>query len=444
MFPTVDDICTKEIVTIGIDHTIEEAVRAMAKANVRSILIISNKAEEYFILTVNDTISYRIQNISLETKLCDLTLKEAKRIDAKTNILEIINQNDEAYEYMVVVFEKKLIGIISQTDIINNIDPQILMQKQSVGNLILQYTAMTIYQDESTINAIKIMQTKHIDSLLIVDNMQNPVGIFTTKDFLTIISDNSNLKIPIKHYMSAPLETVPASITISEAIKFIQKKHFKRIVVTDINGKVSGVITQTELLRLLNNKWMEIIKKRGAELSIINQKLIEKTATLEEKASTDFLTKLYNRRKFDSLIEYELKQIERYKDKDLCLIILDIDGFKYINDTYGHDIGDIILKDLAKIIKLSIRESDISCRWGGEEFAICLSHTNLSDSLLVAQKIRQTIESYTFTQELKITCSFGVSQLHSNDTYIELFKKADKALYKAKNNGKNRVEIESI
>ena len=444
MFPTVEQICTKEIITIGINHTIEEAVRAMTNANVRSVLIISDSCEEYFILTVNDTINYKIQNIPLQTKLSNLTLKEVKKIDAKTNILEIINQDDEIYEYMVVIFENRLIGIISQTDIINNIDPQILMQKQSVGNLILQYTAITIYKDESTMNAIKIMQMKHIDSLLVVDESNHALGIFTTKDFLNIINNNSNLKLPIKNYMSSPLQSVPSTISIAEAIKFIQDKHFKRIVVTDSKGKVSGIVTQMELLRLLNNKWMEIIKQRGTELSIINKKLIERTASLEEKASTDFLTQLFNRRKFDSLIEYEIKQIKRYHDKDLCLILLDIDNFKHINDAYGHDVGDIILKEIAKIIKLSIRESDIASRWGGEEFAICLSHTTIQDSLIVAQKIRQTIESFIFTQELRITCSFGISQLHTTDSYIELFKRADEALYKAKRTGKNKVEIEDI
>ena len=198
MLPTVEEICTKEIVSIGINHTIEEAVKAMSRADVRSILIISNSCQEYFILTANDTIVYKINNIPLDTKLCDLTLKEAKKIDSKTNILEIINQDNETYEYMVVVFENRLIGIISQTDIINNIDPQILMQKQSIGNLILQYTAMTIYENESTLNAIEIMQTKHIDSILVVDEKQTPIGIFTTKDFLTVISTNANLKLPIK------------------------------------------------------------------------------------------------------------------------------------------------------------------------------------------------------------------------------------------------------
>jgi diguanylate cyclase (GGDEF)-like protein len=99
---------------------------------------------------------------------------------------------------------------------------------------------------------------------------------------------------------------------------------------------------------------------------------------------------------------------------------------------------------MAKIIKLSVRESDVACRWGGEEFAVALSETNIEDAILVAQKIRITIENHVFINDLKITCSIGVSQFHTSDEYQNLFKRADDALYKAKNNGKNRVEIERI
>ena len=213
---------------------------------------------------------------------------------------------------------------------------------------------------------------------------------------------------------------------------------------TKFSGKLKGVITQSELLRLVNNKWMEIIKQKGDELSKINQKLLEKTVSLEEKASTDFLTKLYNRRKFDDIMEYEVNQVKRYKDRDLCVLLLDIDGFKYINDTYGHDIGDKILQDIARILKISSRQSDVVCRWGGEEFAIALSETNLENALIVSEKIRITIEHHTFTNDLRLTCSFGISQYHTNDTYSSLFKRADEALYKAKNTGKNKVVIEHL
>ncbi len=441
MIPTVEEVCTKNIVTIEIDRTLEDAIQLMKQSNIRSVVIIGSK---YYILTVNDTIKYKINNISLDTKLSNLTLPEIKKIDAKINLLEIINQEEIEYEYMVVTLKNKILGIVSQTDIINNIDPQVLIQKQSVGNLILQYTAITIYENESTFSAISIMQDKNIDSILIIDEIGNAIGIFTTKDFLNILSAHKDLKLPIKEYMSAPIQTVSSDMKIFDAIKFIQDKHFKRIIVIDEHKQISGIITQSELLRILNNKWLELIKQKGTELSKINQKLLAKTASLEEKASKDFLTKLYNRRKFDALIEYEIKQIKRYQDNHLSLIVIDIDGFKYINDTYGHDIGDIIIKEIAKIIKISIRESDSACRWGGEEFAISLSHTALDDACIVAEKIRVTIESNKFINDLRITCSLGVSQLHSDDTYTELFKRADEALYKAKNQGKNKVEIEHI
>ncbi len=215
-------------------------------------------------------------------------------------------------------------------------------------------------------------------------------------------------------------------------------------MVTNKDGVISGLITQSEILRVINNKWMEMIKERGNELSKLNEKLIEKATTLEEKASKDYLTTLFNRRKFNTLIQYEISQIKRNKHRNLSILIIDLDNFKFINDTYGHDIGDDILVEFSKILKLSCRESDIVCRWGGEEFALALPETTLDNGMVVAEKIRQSIESHIFPHELKLTCSLGLAQFHSNDTYTDFFKRADEALYCAKNSGKNRVEIERI
>ncbi|MGB5867644.1 MAG: diguanylate cyclase [Arcobacteraceae bacterium] len=444
MMPTVSDICIKEIVSIKITATILDAVKLMKDNNVRSILILGSVCDNYFILTANHAIEYKVQNISLDTPLSQIELEIAHKIDANINVLELINQEELESEYLIVLDNNTIIGILSQTDIINNIDPQILIQKQSIANVMLQYTVQTIYQDEATINAIKIMKAKEIDSIIVINNENKPLGIFTTKDFLNIINNDANLNLPIKTYMSAPLETLPSSVKIYEALEFIRQRHFKRIVVTNEFGKITGLITQTELLRLINNKWMELIKDRGNQLSEINKKLMEKTSMLEQNASTDFLTKLYNRRKFDALLEYEIEQIKRYKHGSLSMILLDIDNFKKINDIYGHDIGDEILKEIGKIIKFSSRNSDVACRWGGEEFALSLSHTNIEDAFLVAQKIRATIESYSFINDLKITCSFGVSEFRTTDTLTSLFKRADLALYEAKNTGKNRVAMERL
>ena len=444
MMPTVEEICVKDIISISINASIESAIKQMAASNVRSILILDNNCTDYYILTTNDIIEYNIQNISLKTNLSELSLKKVQKIDAKVNILEVMNQEETQDEYLVVVFENRIIGILSQTDIINNIDPKILIQRQSIGNLILQYSAISVFENESTKNAVKIMRNKHIDSLIITDSGHKPVGIFTTKDFLNIIDKELNINAPIKTYMSSPLLTVPDNIKIFEALQFIKEKHFKRVVVTDESGAIAGVITQNELLRIVNNKWMELIKQKGDQLSKVNENLLKKTATLEEKASTDFLTQLNNRRKFDTIIEYEIKQIKRYNDRDLSIVLLDIDNFKGINDTHGHDVGDLILQEIAKIVKLTLRQSDVACRWGGEEFAFALSETDIEDALLVCEKLRITIQNHTFVNNLQITCSFGISQFRSTDEYPTLFKRADEALYRAKKTGKNKVVIEHI
>ncbi len=444
MMPKVEEICVKDVVTTDINSSIEDAIKKMAKYNVRSIVILDRDSNDFFIFTTNDAIEYRIQNLSLKTRFKDTVLNRVQKVDAKVNVLEIINQDEQLDEYLVVVQKDKIVGILSQSDIINNIDPKILMQRQTIGNLILQYSPVNINKNESTINAVKLMKFKHIDSLIIVDDDHQAQGIFTTKDFLNILEEDSDLNQPIHKHMTSPLLTVPETIRIFEALEFIKEKHFKRIVVQNEEGQITGVITQTELLRIVNNKWMEVIKERGQELSKINEKLIQKTANLEKKASTDFLTQLNNRRKFDSIIEYEIKQIKRYNDRDLSVILMDIDGFKYINDTFGHDVGDKILQEIAKIIKLSLRESDIGCRWGGEEFAAALSETNIEDALMVAEKLRITIENHLFINDLRLTCSFGLAQYHTNDNYPALFKRADEALYKAKNTGKNKVVIEHI
>jgi len=442
--PTVADICTKRIISIEITASISDAVQLMTQENVRSILITNHDTNSYSIFTTTDAIEYKIKNLPLDTKLLDLDLQKVEILDANISILEVTNANQLNSEYFIVLDNTKVVGILSQTDIINNIDPQMLLQKKSISSIMLQYTVQTIYQNEATINAIKIMKNKDIDSVIVTNDQAQPLGIFTTKDFLNIVSETVDLTLPIKTYMSSPLETVSKDVKIFEALEFIRLKGFKRLIVTDEEGRISGVITQKELLRLINNKWMELIRERGLKLSKMNDELVKKSSLLEETASKDFLTTLYNRRKFDALLQYEIEQIKRYKHGNLSLVIIDIDNFKTINDTYGHDTGDLILKEIAAILKKLSRSSDVASRWGGEEFAVTLTQTAIDDALFVAEKFRVSIENYLFTKDLKITCSFGIAQFRTTDTAQDLFKRADEALYEAKNTGKNKVALERL
>lgn len=164
------------------------------------------------------------------------------------------------------------------------------------------------------------------------------------------------------------------------------------------------------------------------------------TYELQYQATHDNLTKLYNRQKLNDDLVKEIIRENRYRH-GLSLMMLDIDKFKNVNDTYGHDVGDIVLKDLSQIILNSIRSTDYACRWGGEEFLILLPETVLEQSFNIAEKIRKNVENYVNPViSHKITISIGTAQFERDKDDVGTFvKKVDLAMYEAKKTGRNKV-----
>ncbi len=156
-------------------------------------------------------------------------------------------------------------------------------------------------------------------------------------------------------------------------------------------------------------------------------------------AMTDSLTGILNRLAFETIALKEISKAVR-TNTDLSIILFDIDNFKQINDRYGHVYGDFILRTVAEIVSRSLRTSDIFARWGGEEFVVLLPNTNGLRAINVAEKIRSRIQFHRFDNGLKVTASFGVANLKSCKDFDNLILKADEALYRAKERGKNRVE----
>jgi diguanylate cyclase (GGDEF)-like protein len=158
----------------------------------------------------------------------------------------------------------------------------------------------------------------------------------------------------------------------------------------------------------------------------------------EQLTLVDALTQIGNRRCISEIISREQSIHGRYH-RPISLILFDIDYFKSINDRFGHDKGDDVLLELVNVVKNIIRNSDHFARWGGEEFMIILPETSLEHAAAVAEKIRAAVESHSFDVPATITCSFGVIDLGEEEPYINVFKRADKKLYDAKNSGRNRV-----
>lgn len=177
----------------------------------------------------------------------------------------------------------------------------------------------------------------------------------------------------------------------------------------------------------------------------VGARVVQYQRHLEYQTLIDSLTGLFNRRAFEKKIEEEFERAKRYHHP-LSLLIVDIDNFKTINDTYGHHTGDNVLKKIAEALREKTRRSDFTSRYGGEEFVLILPETDLANAMQAAKKMLVEIEGYTFgtlARPFSLTISVGISSTSNKDysEWQEMLQDADRALYLAKNNGKNRVEF---
>jgi len=165
---------------------------------------------------------------------------------------------------------------------------------------------------------------------------------------------------------------------------------------------------------------------------------------MELLATTDGLTGLNNHRNFQEILSKELERARRYKHP-LSLLLMDIDHFKSFNDTYGHPVGDLVLKEISVCIQKSIRTNDIPARYGGEEFTVIIPETDQKNALLIAERVRSTIENHiirSLDKELRVTVSIGCASFPSQvSSQQELIDSADKALYYSKEHGRNQVNM---
>ncbi|PHR54210.1 MAG: hypothetical protein COA44_13855 [Arcobacter sp.] len=233
------------------------------------------------------------------------------------------------------------------------------------------------------------------------------------------------------------LEKALASISSTQKKKIYDKWVYVSIDQTDYSliWKILGALAL--LLFFLFYRY-KITLNYNSQLLGINKELEKLNIQLEELSQTDQLTKLSNRRCLDENLSHEIKRAIRY-ETDLCVILIDIDYFKKVNDSYGHPQGDEVLKKVAQILRENSREVDTVGRWGGEEFLIILSQVDLEQATSMCEKLRQKIKAHDFGLKDPITASFGVTKLHIMDDEHSLLSRVDSNLYEAKDNGRDKI-----
>lgn len=275
-----------------------------------------------------------------------------------------------------------------------------------------------------------------------------------------VISSNKNI-------IFAELRIVILIIILGMIIQtFLLWIFFKWVSTVYLHNRLNDIINGLNLIETGADKFtpLKVDKKQEDEISAIQksfnnmaeklqishnemkaynkeleEKVQERTAQLEKISITDRLTGLYNRHKIDSVLENELKRSKR-SGSSFSLILIDIDDFKFVNDTYGHQMGDKVLIEIANLLLKNTRVTDTTGRWGGEEFLIITVETQLEVALFLAESIRSKIESYLFPKIDSVTISVGVSSYEQGSTISNMISKADAALYVSKENGKNQVQ----
>jgi diguanylate cyclase (GGDEF)-like protein/PAS domain S-box-containing protein len=183
------------------------------------------------------------------------------------------------------------------------------------------------------------------------------------------------------------------------------------------------------------------LQRARDEAEAANRALQAANRELELLATTDALTGLWNRRALDERVRRELDRADRYGD-ELALVLFDIDHFKAINDRFGHPAGDRVLVELARRVRAQLRDSDGVGRWGGEEFLVLMPHCSAREARRLAEKLRRLVEASPFGEVGTVTASFGVAQRRPLEPAEAWFRRVDGALYRAKQAGRNRVELD--
>lgn len=209
----------------------------------------------------------------------------------------------------------------------------------------------------------------------------------------------------------------------------------RKAVEEKLRASEAGLLQRARDLELSNST----LERQAQEMVVLAEELHEAKEKAEILAITDRLTGLFNRLKLDQTFSSEFERCQRY-NHPLSVVICDLDHFKSVNDTFGHQVGDEVLKEISKILKENVRTIDIPGRWGGEEFLVICPETDLNGARVLAEKIRQAVEVYSFPTVGHKTASFGVAELSSADSMETLTQRSDEALYRAKSAGRNRVE----
>lgn len=359
--------------------------------------------------------------------------------------LNVINASDGV--------EKYLDGTPREGDDVLDYLPELVGSEEEIKKIFVKkfclFSLESIHKNEYYVN----ITIEYCDQNTAIILLHNVTAMTVSKQNLLQYSNESSL---LYHTLQKVVDSQNALIFVTDSnrIKFANKKFMDYFNAEDIESIRSKELNLYRVFdkRLTNydalfdhTKDREEYIKIDNDTFIMQSTLVESThklftltkvTTLSRKTELDGLTGAYRKSYFNTQFEKVVNEAGK-----CVLIVIDLDNFKQVNDTYGHQVGDHILQEFATLVKCNIRKSDMFARWGGEEFLLLFEDSSLKDALDKVESVRRAIDEYSFYETGHLTASFGIASLKENETASSLLCRADKALYEAKANGKNQVVL---
>lgn len=344
-----------------------------------------------------------------------------------------MNQKSKSVSYTVILF---LLLLAVQVVMYGNFFKELKSANQVISDLsrvrgsIQRYAKLEL----SNVNTQDLNLESYIDGL-ITRQMNNPHAeelnrIAKSYDLSVLNAKWGELKSLIKAYHASPN---------SKLLSAVIDKSEECWTIAD-----SQVVGQQYLVNKTTSYYKYFTITFGINLLVIAVILLLYKKyiynNLASSAVLDSLTGIFNKGYFNEFLEHEIARAAR-KQISFCLIMFDIDHFKHVNDTYGHSRGDYALKTLAGVVRKCKRNADVLARIGGEEFIVLLPDTGLPDAVLLAERIRKSVEDFPFEEIGRMTVSLGVTDFRQTDDNEAILKRVDSAMYLAKENGRNRCEV---
>jgi len=427
------------VTTIDCNASIKEAINIMIKNNLRDVIFEVDSNHRIF--TVSDLLDYTKNSADLSVSVQSLPQHNLSKIGENKKIEDAFSLFDTSGERYLGVTNKDelLIGVVSYSDVIGALDPGIFIKKKLIRDVILPLNQSAVSPNAITKDILQYLSTPE-SAVIVVNDDSYPIGILTPKDILLIVQESKDTNKPVCDYMVSPVDMVSDGLTINEVLEYIQKTGFKRAIIVDQKNRFIGAVKQSDLASYTLNHWSEMVHGRTIELAKTAKMFETQAKDYARNAVTDPLTEIGNRRMFNDAVNREMARYNRYQDSPFSLILIDIDHFKNINDTHGHAKGDEVLQAMVHAIKPLLRETDIFCRWGGEEFVVLLPATNLEGGRLLAERIRAHLHGEV-VENIPFSLSAGVGKYRVKESLDSFIQRVDVALYQAKENGRNRVEV---